>query len=189
MLMAGRGFGGLPIPGSGLGVLPIPGSVLIWPAIDCFGGLPPIPGSGCFGRGRSGVGRVGRLGFVSPSAPTSCEDCRVPFLSKGFTPTGAFPLPISGRPTGDKWSGLSGIFVGPKRPAPPNGGRRAGRSGMAAPVGPKVSCSVAKALRACRETSPPLTGGRTERRSRRFGVSCCEGTFVNGGRPCRKTVL
>ena len=76
------------------------------------------------------------------------------------------------------------MCVGPYREPPPNGGRRDGRSGMAAPAVPKVSCSVPRALLACRDTSPPLTGGRTERLSSRFGVSCCEGMFVSGGRPC-----
>ena len=189
ILIAGSGFGGLPTPGRGFGGLPIPGSGRIWPPIDGLGGLPPIPGSGCFGRGLSGVGRVGRFGSVSPFIPSSPEDCRAPFLSNGLTPAGAFPFPISGRPIGAKCSGLSGIFVGPKRPAPPNGSSLEGRSGMAAPVGPKVSCSVARALLACRDTSPPLTGGKTDRRSRRFGVSCCEGIFVSGGRPCKNTML
>ena len=67
MLMAGSGFGGLPIPGSGFGRLPIPGSgfgglaapgsglgglampgsCFIWPAIDGRGAPAPIPSSGC----------------------------------------------------------------------------------------------------------------------------------------------
>ena len=178
LLMTGRGFGGLPIPGSDLGWPPMDGSDL--------GGLP-IKGSGCFcpmpGSGRRGPGRVGLV--VSPSAPSpSCDGCGTPFLGRAFPPAGAFPFPRSGRCIGARCSGLSGMCVGPNRLAPPKGGKRAGRSGMAAPVGPNVSWSVAKALRAWRETSPPLTGGSTERRSSRFGVSWCEGMFVRGGRPC-----
>ena len=80
----------MPIGGSALGMAPSWGS-------DC---LLPIVGSGLVMRsGGERVGDISALGFplsVSSANTSSCGDCGVPFLGRSFTPTGAFPFPISG---------------------------------------------------------------------------------------------
>ena len=186
---SGDSAGCASIGGSGLpgipGFAPMPGRGLVaWNGagsglVVCSGGgsgriFGSCGGSGldiCIGVGSGPTVVETGLGFgVSTSSVPifSCDDCGVPFLGHSFLPTGAFPFPLSGS-ADFTWSGRSGIRVGPKS-CGWRDGSTAGRSGMVTEEGPPLP---PRALPACRETNPPLTGGRILGASSRSGGTGC----------------